>query len=37
MSNGVKHMDKPKFAYVIDISTTPEKLCNAVIQAVLGR
>jgi hypothetical protein len=29
MSNGDKHMDKPKFAYVIDISTSRKKPCNA--------
>jgi hypothetical protein len=37
MSNGDKRTDKPKFVYVAEISTTPEKLCNALIQAVLGR
>jgi hypothetical protein len=31
MSNGDKHMDKPKFAYVTGISTTPGKLYNALI------
>jgi hypothetical protein len=31
MSNGDKHTHNPKFVYVTEISTTPEKHCNASI------